>query len=210
MTSITDDLSERELIEQSRSGNREAFGRLVFLHRERLFNAMYALIGNEEESRDVSQEAFIRVFNSLDRFEIHRPFYPWLYRIARNLALDYLKKHGSRRKVSLCSMLEDGRSQFESSRAVNHQHSDVRDQIYQEQITSGIRTALDRLKPEFSEVIMMKHLQNLSYEEMADILNIPAGTVMSRLFHARKALAAELAELGYAPSGKTTQRGERK
>ncbi len=210
MTSITVELSERELIEQSRSGNREAFGRLVFIHRERLFHAMYALIGNEEEARDVSQEAFIRVFNSLERFELNRPFYPWLYRIARNLALDYLKKHGSRRKVSLCSMLEEGKNQFENSRAVNHQATDVRDQIYQEQISTGIRTALERLKPEFSEVIMMKHLQNLSYEEMAEILNIPAGTVMSRLFHARKALAVELATLGYAPGGKVMHRSEGK
>ncbi len=174
---------ERRLLEAARRGDRPAYGRLVEAFRERAFAAAYALVNNEEDARDLSQEAFIKAFHALDRFDLKRPFYPWLHRILRNACLNHLKRHGAHRKVSLDALAEDDHIQFEADTA------DPVEAIHAEQMARHLHAAIARLKPEFREIIMMKHFQEMSYEQIAQALEIPIGTVMSRLFHARRNLA---------------------
>ncbi len=141
----------------------------------------------------MSQEAFIRAFKNLHRFDVNRPFYPWLHRIVRNLCLDYHQKHGPHRQVSLEALTEDTHGYIESH-AVSAQedHGDVRESIQRRQLAGIMRTAIDELKPEFREILIMKHLEEMPYKDIAETLDIPMGTVMSRLFHARKALKVKL------------------
>lgn len=173
---------ERELVERARRGDRAAFGSLVEQYRERAYSAALSLLRDHEEARDMSQEAFVRAFQALDRFDPARPFFPWYYRILRNRCLNHLKRHGPKRKVSLDAMCEEDHLQFEA------RTEDPVETIQAQQMSRHLRAAIERLKPEFREIIVLYHFEELSYQDIADSLRIPIGTVMSRLFHARRAL----------------------
>lgn len=187
-----DSKQERLLISRCKQGEKSAYEELVIAYRTKLYWSVFQLVRDEEDARDLSQEAFVKVYKTLDRFDESRAFYPWLYRVARNLALDFLKKHGRHRKVSLDYLVEDAHVHFETNDGLHQNQESVRDKIHREQLSARLASALDSLKPEFREVILMKHLQEMNYNDIASALNVPAGTVMSRLFHARKALAAEM------------------
>jgi RNA polymerase sigma-70 factor (ECF subfamily) len=186
-------LEERSWLEQARNGDREAFGRIVEAYRERVFLAALAILRNHEDARDMSQDAFIRAFKNLHRFDSARPFYPWLHRILRNLCLDHQQKYGPHRQVSLEAITEDTHGYIEShALSAQGDQGDVRDSIQRRQLAGILRHAIDELKPEFREIIIMKHLEEMPYKDIAESLDIPMGTVMSRLFHARKALRQKL------------------
>ncbi|MCC5877329.1 MAG: sigma-70 family RNA polymerase sigma factor [Candidatus Sumerlaeia bacterium] len=176
---------ETRLVVRSKRGDRAAFGVLVEAYKERAFLAALALVQNHDDARDMSQDAFVKAFRALDRFESDRPFFPWYYRILRNTCLSYLKHHGRGRMVSLDQLVEEKHVQFPDNRGAN----DPRQQLQNEEMTAHLREALGKLKPKFREIIAMKHFEEMTYEEIADALDLPPGTVMSRLFHARKALA---------------------
>ena len=171
------------LLRRAQRGDRQAFGALVLAHRERAMAAAISILKNHEDARDLTQEAFVRAFKALKRFDLERPFFPWYYRILRNLCMTHLQRHGPGRKVSLDKLIEEDHLQFECT------DEDVVERIQREQMALHLKAEIEKLKPEFQEIIAMKHFEEMSYEEMAQALEIPIGTVMSRLFHARKALA---------------------
>lgn len=180
---VLDTAHERHLLERSQKGDRAAFSTIVITYRERALIAAISLVRDEDESRDLTQDAFVRAWNALQRFDLRRPFYPWYYRILRNVCLNHLKRHGASRKVSLDALQEECHLQFEAA------NPDPVDRIQQEQMARHLHEAISRLKPEFQEILMMQHFQELSYQEIAEALSIPIGTVMSRLYHARRRLA---------------------
>jgi RNA polymerase sigma-70 factor (ECF subfamily) len=185
--------SERSCLERARQGDRDAFGEIVEAYRERLFLAALALLRNHEDARDMSQEAFVRAFRNLQRFDTQRPFYPWIHRILRNLCLDHQQKYGPHRQVSLEAITEETHGTIESELVSGQgDQGDVRDSIQRAQVAKLIRGAIDELKPEFREILILKHLEEMPYKDIAETLDIPMGTVMSRLFHARKALKSKL------------------
>jgi len=182
--------NERELLSRVRKGDSDAFGEIVHHYRERIYFAALRIVRNPDDARDLSQDAFVRAFERISQYDSRRPFYPWLYRIVRNLCLDEIRRHGPRRKCSLEELTEEKHLQFETPGLPSDDDSaDVRDRIHAEQMARHLHTAIEELKPEFREIVMMKHLEHMSYKEIAEALEIPVGTVMSRLFHARKALA---------------------
>jgi RNA polymerase sigma-70 factor (ECF subfamily) len=149
----------------------------------RAYVAAFRWLGNREESRDACQEAAARVLTAADRYDPARPFYPWFYRILRNLCMDRLK--GRRRSVAVADQLqhEPGpRADTAEGRLL------VKEQAM------AMNRAIAGLKDELEEVIELRHFQDLSYEEMAAIIDCPIGTVMSRLYRARKALREVLHE----------------
>lgn len=174
---------EKRLLKRARRGDHGAFEKIVVTFRERAMAGAISLLQNQEDARDLTQEAFVRAFKALKSYDPERPFYPWYYRILRNLCMTHLKKFGPSRRVSLDAMIEDHHVQFESS------DEDVRDRLQRDQMSRYLGQAIEKLKPEFKEIIAMKHFEEMSYEEISQALKIPMGTVMSRLFHARKALA---------------------
>jgi RNA polymerase sigma-70 factor (ECF subfamily) len=182
------ELEEARLIARIKRGDRPAFGILVKAHRERAFGAALAIVRNHEEARDLSQEAFIKAWKAIDRFDGTRPFYPWFYRILRNLCLTYIERHGPARKVSLDEMLEANPS---AAPTVN---SSVQDRIHSEQMSRHLVAAMEKLKPAFREIILMYHYEDMDYKAIAAALQIPIGTVMSRLSNARKALGELMKE----------------
>ncbi|CAN5505577.1 RNA polymerase sigma factor RpoE [soil metagenome] len=179
---------ETRLIGLAQRGDRAAFGVLVQAFRDRALAGALILTQNHEDARDMSQDAFVKAFKALGRFQLGRPFYPWYYRILRNCCLTHLERHGPSRRVSLEHLIENEHAQFEAP------GEDVRESIQREQMAKHLRAAIEELKPEFKEIIAMKHFEEMSYQDMATALKIPMGTVMSRLFHARKALAELMKE----------------
>jgi RNA polymerase sigma-70 factor, ECF subfamily len=188
---------EAELLRRACAGEKDAYGQIVEIHRERLYGAAFRALRNHEDARDLSQDAFVNAFRNIHRFDSSRPFYPWLSRILRNLCIDHLRRNRPGRQLSYDQMLEEQHvpeESFGDALGAAPFQGDVRDRIQAQQQAALLRTAIGTLKPEFREIIMMFHFEEMKYHEIAETLDIPIGTVMSRLFHARRALKNVLAE----------------
>jgi len=179
---------ERELLLRCRAGDTEAYEPIVRAYEGRLFGLALSLVRNAEDARDLVQDSFVRAFRSLDLYDPERPFVAWLMSVCRNLCIDFLRRRRYQR--SLDGDEEENPPQITDPGAVTDQATlaaESRDLI---------RTALDRLDDDHREVIILKDIQELEYGEIAQILNIPQGTVASRVYYARRSLRAELERMG--------------
>lgn len=173
--------NEPELLAAAVVGDRKAFGQLVRLYQRRAYAAAYSLVGNRDDALELSQDAFVKAFKAMKRFDLSMPFYPWLHRIIRNTSLNHLKKKKRRGESSLDHMMESG---FD---ACDPGHTPV-ESANRMEVLAAIRRAMEQLTPEQQEILRLRHFMELSYTEIATSLNIPQGTVMSRLHSARKKL----------------------
>jgi len=171
---------DHQLIAECLQGDPTAFGVLVRRHQDRLFHTVYRMVGNAEDAQDVVQEAFLNAYQSLDGFKGDSLFFTWLYRIAVNTAISF------KRKQRLILSLDVGRN---GDHAIDpHDPSDMSrpghalEQVEQER---RIQLALSRLSPEHRAVLIMKDMEGQKYEVMADVLQVPIGTIRSRLHRAR-------------------------
>jgi RNA polymerase sigma-70 factor (ECF subfamily) len=169
-------MDDRAAIERCRAGDTDAFRHIVERYQSEALGHAAAILGNREDAADAAQEAFVLAFRALDRFRPDRKFYPWLYVILRNCCF----KLANRRRRTAGEPLDE----FCLLAAP--------DEGRKEQQTRQLEMALLRLTAEDRELITLKHLDGLSYEELAERLDIPPGTVMSRLYHARKRLRQQL------------------
>lgn len=145
------------------------------------FFIAYGFVGNREDARDLSQDAFVKAYQARDRFEADRPFYPWLYRILKNHCLNFLKR-GMKTGSSLYYEDNPARERFSASTPTPLEDLEA------EERKKIVRAAIDLLSEDHREIIILKNFRGLPYAEIADVLDIPVGTVMSRLYYARKAL----------------------
>ena len=164
-------MDDLEAINRCKSGDREAFRYLVERYQAQAIAHAISILGKREDALDVVQEAFLDAFHFLDRFDIERRFYPWFYTILRNRCY---KLAESRRRSEITSL--DDLEILAPSTGLSPEDS------------IQLEMALLQLSPEDREFITLKHLDGLSYEEIAERLEIPQGTVMSRLYYARKRL----------------------
>lgn len=204
----TGESSDADLVRLARSGEATAFRELVHRHQARVFQIVYRLLRDRTDADDVTQDTFVRVFRNLDRFELDRPFAPWLATIARNAALNAIAARNRRRTTSLEAGEELGipppRSREESPL----------EGVARREMVERVRTALERLPEEQRLVLTLREFDGLQYDEIAATLGIPIGTVMSRLSRARAALCARLSAagvrgvdaLGEGPSGRGGRR----
>jgi RNA polymerase sigma-70 factor (ECF subfamily) len=167
------------LIHRSQSGDTEAFGELVTKYRTKIFNTIYGIVGNESDAWDLAQEGFLRAWRSIKRFQGRSSFYTWLNRITINVTIDSLRRRCHYREVEL----DDAIPSFLPDPGVNYERAEIRQQVY---------AALGQLSPEHRAVIVLKEIEDLQCQEIADILNVSIGTVLSRLFYGRKKLQSIL------------------
>lgn len=172
---------EHDVVLDWKKGNKRAYERLVRHYMHDAFLVAFGLVGNVEDARDLSQDAFVKAYQARERFDENRPFYPWLYRILKNHCLNFIKR-GMRNTTSLYYEDSPDREKFASS-----------DTTPLEQMEAGerrrlVRAAIDMLSDDHREIIVLKHFKGYSYQEIADLLDIPIGTVMSRLYYARRSL----------------------
>jgi len=185
---------DRALVLRAQAGEMEAFRRLVERHQRRAFALAFALVREENDARELVQEAFLRVFKSLPTFQSDSSFFTWLYRILTNLGIDLLRKPG--RDVR---QLEEEVGGLDGGVDVplllgRYEGADPVEAIRRREIGQRLQTAFDELPSYHRAVIVLRELEGLSYEEMASVMSVSKGTIMSRLFHARKKLQRVLAD----------------
>lgn len=182
LTSVTiTTLSEEDLVIEAQQGNRAAFGDLVQQHQRGVVNLVYRLSGDPAFSEDIAQEAFIRAWEKLPTYQPKAPFRNWVYRIATNAAYDAFRRQKEQVDIDAVVVAAPGNG---LEQVIENQE---RDEI--------IRQAVLSLPLASRSVLILREYQGFSYQEIADTLEIPLGTVMSRLNYARTTLRTTLAEL---------------
>jgi RNA polymerase sigma-70 factor, ECF subfamily len=177
-------LDENELIAEAQQGSEEAFRILVERYQRRAYLVAYQLLHNAEEARDVAQEAFIRVFKSLHRFDSRYKFYTWLYKIVSNLSVDQLRKRGNRKRVSIDAIGD-----------VSDNGAPVYQSLEHAELGERVRAVLDKLPPKYKTVMVLRELKGIDAKEIASIVGSTHATVRWRLHRARSLFRTEWVQL---------------
>jgi len=190
---------EQELLRRAKSGDRAAYGQLVMAHQDRLFNAVLRMVGDREEAGEITQETLARGLMKLDTFRGDSSAYTWLFRIAMNLAISQLRKVHRHRTFSLDAPSSGGGSHGGADQAsslldrvAQQQQADPREEIESRERNQQVLAALGRLDAEYRAVLVMRDIEGFDYQQIADVIGLPLGTLKSRLFRARLALRDEL------------------
>jgi len=187
-------MSERDadwqLVERVQRGDKRAFDLLVAKYQRKLFRLLSRLIRDPAEIEDVAQEAFIKAYRALPNFRGESAFYTWLYRIAINTAKNYLVAQGRRAPTQTETDIEDAEN-FEDGDSLRTEDTPDR-MLLSKQVAEAVNRAIERLPEELRTAIVLRELEGLSYDEIAASMNCPIGTVRSRIFRAREAVAEEL------------------
>ena len=196
---------DRALIAKAQEGDgaarAAAFRQLVERHQRRAFAIAFGLLRDENDAREVVQEAFLRVYRGLETFEGGSSFFTWLYRIVTNLSIDLIRKPGRKATALDESRDIDGAADAPLALVSRIDGADPLDVIRRKEIASRIQAALDALPPYHRTVILLREVEGMSYEEMAESMGVSKGTIMSRLYHARQKMQKALAEC-YAEEGR--------
>jgi len=190
------DVTDNDLIRLSRNDDDDAFAVLVTRYRAKVFSLAFRMVGNYEEAEDVSQEAFINAYRALGTFRLGDRFSSWIYRIATNLSIDHLRKR-PHREISI-----DAPANAEGDMFIQlpDTSNDPERRVVEAEFKAMVEKAIQELSPAYRAVVVLRHVHNLSYEEIADVIKIPLGTVKTRLFRAREMLKTRVqASSGHVP-----------
>lgn len=173
--------TDEEIMVRIKNGNKRALGRLVERYKRTAYQDAYGYVGNSDDAFDISQEAFIRVYRSVGTYDEKQPFLPWFRTIIRNLSLTYLSRRSKRDDKSvdlddISFLLVDNKNNPE-------------EQMIKAETKNKLGQALMKLDFDDREIIVMQHFNGMSYDEIAEALQLKKGTVMSRLYYARLKLA---------------------
>lgn len=185
-------LTDGELIEKAIRGREDSFEELVRRYQRPITGYIYRMLNNYDASLDVTQEVFIKVYNSLEKYSSDYKFSTWLYRIAHNAAIDYMRRN-SVNQQSLETENADGsyQLQIESPQPTPEQMRE------RSEWRTEIESVVKCLPTVYRELILLRHTQDLSYDEIAEVMNLPLGTVKNRLFRAREMMREMFVERGF-------------
>jgi RNA polymerase sigma-70 factor (ECF subfamily) len=182
------DVSELDLVARCQAGDTEAFDELVTRYRTRVFGMIYNMVHSEQDAWDLAQDSFLKAWKSIKRFKGRSSFYTWIYRIVMNVTIDWLRKR----------QVKGGGGEFDdsiqlkevepASKTVPKAEALPHEMMERSEIRTRIDTAIAQLSPEQRAVILMKEIEGMQYHEIAEAVGCSIGTVMSRLFYARKKL----------------------
>lgn len=192
VTGKTEPLADEKLVELALDGDEDAYGALVLRYQRRLTAFLGQLVGDIELARELTQEAFIRAWSALGRFDPRYRFSTWLFRIAHNLGIDHLR----RRRLQTVSLYRTDLDGDEVEVVVTALDKDPLGHLENRALAEELHQVIDDLRPEYRELVLLRHFAGLSYQEIAEFKDMPLGTVKNKLFRAhsvlRKALAAFL------------------
>ncbi len=183
---------ERKLVTRCLEGDLAAYEELIECHRAKVFAMLVQIVRNEEDAWDIAQQGFVKAWRSLSSFKGESAFFTWLFRIMRNLAIDFLRRKQRHGEQSL-EAIEEKTGVLPAASTPASAAPDER--AWQGEIADRIELALDTLSIDHREVIVMREIHGLSYQEIAKVTDCSQGTVMSRLFYARKKLQQELQDI---------------
>lgn len=202
-------MTEQELVARARSGDQRAFEQLMLDNEKRVYNLALRMTGSPEDAMDLSQEAFLSAWRGLKFFKGDSAFSTWLYRLTSNACIDHLRRQKRRQSVSLVVSLEDEQerqTEIPDCRFLPEEELQRREQ------RRALERGLSQLSAERRQVLVLRELEGLSYQEIGDLLELEAGTVKSRIARARNALREILLKDGNffdgAPSKQTNKPGE--
>lgn len=190
-------MSEREvdqaLVERVQRGDKRAFELLVSKYQRKIFRLLSRLIRDPAEIEDVAQEAFIKAYRALPNFRGESAFYTWLYRIAINTAKNHLVAQGRRAPTTTETEVEDAENFDDADQLRDYNTPDS--MLLSRQVGEAVNRAIEKLPEDLRTAVVLRELEGLSYEEIAEAMSCPIGTVRSRIFRAREAIASELRPL---------------
>lgn len=194
---------ELALVQRVQSGELDAFEDLVRAHEKTVYNLALRMTGNPQDAEDMAQEAFLKAYRSLPDFRGESKFSVWLYRIVSNVCLDHLRKQSRRPASSLTREDEDG----EEQQLEVPDESQSPERLLEQKLTrEAVQRGLAELPGEQRQILLLREVRGMSYEEIAETLGLEAGTVKSRIFRARKKLSAFLLQDGNIPEEFTSNR----
>jgi RNA polymerase sigma-70 factor, ECF subfamily len=186
---VQDTISDAECVRRLQSGDTDVFEVLVRRHEKTIFNLVYRMLGDYDEAAETSQEVFLSAYRAIDRFRGDANFSTWLYRIALN--------HTSTKRRSL-NRRQQRSVAIEETEPVRDPQPGPAETMERTELRDHVQKALNSLEPDDATVIVLRDLQDIPYDEVARLLEIPVGTVKSRLHRARQALKSQLAPYFYA------------
>ena len=185
---------DAQLIRQTLAGHTAAFGQLVQKYQDRLYNTVVHAVGNAEDAKDVVQEAMVQAFLKLDSFQGASAFYTWLYRIAFNVASTHRRHRGAMRAAEQTA-IADGHLRDGGDGHPRNPSDGPADRMERDERCRQVRHAISQLAEEFRVVLVLREIDGCCYETIAETLDLPVGTVRSRLHRARMQLREQLKEV---------------
>ena len=178
---------ENELVKRAQQGDRDAFRQLVETYQRKVYGICIGMLKDPDDSMDVSQEVFIKVYRYLEKFNFQSSFYTWLYRITVNKCIDYIRKQKRKREVDYDDgILRDGEVEGDDSLLPSRLGINP-DKVYgRKELRGKMLEALETLSEKHRTILILREVEGLAYDEIAEVLQISKGTVMSRLYHARR------------------------
>ena len=184
-------LADVELVQTAVAGREASFEELVRRYQRPIAAYVYRMVGDYDAALDLTQEVFIKVYNSLARYRSEFKFSTWIYKIAHNAAIDHLRRHAVREQALTGSVDGERREvAIESRRLTPEQESERKERCFE------IESVVQLLQASYRELIVLRHSHDLSYDEIADVTGLPLGTVKNRLFRAREAMRDLLVQRG--------------
>lgn len=186
---------DHDLVQRVQAGDSAAFRELFDKYHRRAFAVAMGVVKNQDDALDAVQEAFVKVHKNIDKFHGNSSFYTWLYRIVMNVSIDHVRKKSRRKSLDFDerALHEESEVAGDGALVPNLTNANPGKAALRRELGGAIQTALAELPEHHRAVIVLREIEGMSYEEMAEALEVPKGTVMSRLFHARKKMQAALA-----------------
>ena len=184
-------MTEKELLKRSKEGHIASFEELISAHQQKVYNIALRMLANEQDAFDASQEVFLKVYKNLDKFQENSSFSTWLYRITTNTCLDMLRKNKDKKNdISIDSQIafDDGEASFQ----LEDKEADVEEEILMKERRQALYKAIEQLTPEHKKMIVLRELQGMSYQEIAEVTGSSIGTVKSKINRARISLKNSL------------------
>lgn len=187
---------DRELVERVQRGDETAFRALFERYHRRAYSVAFGVVKNKQDALDVVQDGFVKVHRHIGTFQGTSSFYTWLYRIIMNLAIDHVRRRKNAKGVEYDDGIGRAADEVAGDGTLLPRMLDANPSktVVRRELLAKIQTALDELPEYHRAVILLREIEGLSYEEMAQVLGVPKGTIMSRLFHARKKMQASLSD----------------
>lgn len=185
------EISDKQLVEKVKQGNKQAFDMLVIKYQHKVLSIVGRYVADSSEAQDVAQEAFIKAYRAIKNFRGDSAFYTWIYRIAINTAKNYLVSRGRRPPASDVEVAD---AELFSGADALRDISSPEEQLSRDQLEQTVYAAIKALPDELRTAVTLRELDGLSYEEIADVMDCPVGTVRSRIFRARESIEGKIKE----------------
>jgi RNA polymerase sigma-70 factor (ECF subfamily) len=194
--STADAGDDRDLVRRVQAGDQHAFRMLFERYHRRAYAVAFGVVKNKQDALDVVQDGFVKVHRHIDKFQGTSSFYTWLYRIIMNLAIDHVRRRRNAKGLEYDDRVGRHEDEVAGDGTLLPRILDANPgkTVIRKELLQRIQTALDELPEYHRAVILLREVEGLSYEEMAEVLEVPKGTIMSRLFHARKKMQALLSD----------------